>query len=302
MASITPEYMFIHIFVFQAAKCYSYLEKAVKRESVIMRDPFIVTDELPTTHVYFQRSTDIVSSRLQEKFGFMPERRPLSVSGDGNCLFNAVSVALCGAERYADELRVRTVIEMVMNAEKYKSSPSAKTYLTLAPNYKDACVECGRNGAYSSVWTIVALTSVIGRPIHSVYPPCNGTDGSNGFIVRSLNTTFLPDTNCKFEPIYIMWTSTTPKPRKGLWSPNHFVPLLALTDCPGIASVPQTDFSSQSPNYRQEFPDLASSMVTSRTLNRQKIPKLAKQKYSKRRKYEQSEIHDPSSSFDSKKS
>ena len=104
-----------------------FLEKAVEREreSVIMREPLVVTDELQTIHVYFQRSTDTVTMRLQEQYGLMLERRLLSVTGDGNCLFNAVSVALCGIERLADALHVRTVIEMVMSADKYKNSPNA---------------------------------------------------------------------------------------------------------------------------------------------------------------------------------
>ena len=169
-----------------------------------MREPFVVTDELPTIHVYFQRSTDTVTMRLQEQYGLM-----------------------------------------------------------------------------------------------LVYPSCNGTDGCNGFNVKSLNTTFLPDRHRKSEPIYIMWTSIMLKPRKGLWSPNHFVPLLALTDVPGIASVPQTDFSYQSPTYQQEFPDLTSSMKAKKTQKRQKMPQLIKKKNLKKSKhYEQDSEHDFSSSFE----
>ena len=73
-------------------------ESSRERESHHERAIF-VTDKLPTIHVYFQRSTDTVTLGLQEQYGLMLERRLLSVSGDGNCLFNAVSVALCGTER-----------------------------------------------------------------------------------------------------------------------------------------------------------------------------------------------------------
>ena len=249
-----------------------------------MRQPFVVGDQLPTTHVYIQRSIDTVSHIIKEKYGIMPLRKPLFVSGDGNCLFNAVSVSLCGSQRLAAELRVRTVIEMVMNADNYKHCSDAKTYLTLAPSYKEACVDCGRNGAFSSVWTIVALSTVIGRPIHSVYPPCNGTEGSNGFIYRSLNATFPNDGSSKVQPIYIMWTSTVHH-HKGLWSPNHFVPLIALTDVPGIptelSDPPQTNFSASSPTYQQDFPDLSSSLDLENSSKSQKLSNLSPKKDAK---------------------
>ena len=61
-------------------------------------------------------------------------------TGDGNCLFNAVSIALTG------------------------NSPSFNASL------EDCCTE----GAYSSIWTIMALSSVIGLPINSVYHAMNG--------------------------------------------------------------------------------------------------------------------------------
>ena len=73
-----------------------------------------------------------------------------------------MSVALCGSQKLASELCVRTVVEMVVNADKYKHCKDAKTYLSLEPSYKDACVECGKNGAYSNVWMMVVLASVIG--------------------------------------------------------------------------------------------------------------------------------------------
>lgn len=42
---------------------------------------------------------------------------PYYVSDNGNCLFNVVSVALCGTEDLAVELRVRSCIEMVIRKD-----------------------------------------------------------------------------------------------------------------------------------------------------------------------------------------
>ena len=218
------------------------------------------TSHYPCTYSEKYRHNDKNSRKVWKNFG----KKTTFASGDGNCLFNAKSVSLCGSQKLASELRVRTVVEMVVNADKYKHCKDAKTYLSLEPSYKDACVECGKN-----VWMMVVLASVIGRPIRSVYPPCNGTEGSIVFIYRSLNATFQTDKGSQAaQPIYIMWTSTIEFP-KGLWSPNNFVPCLALTDVPGIPckednSAPkqteETNFSTSSQSYNQNFPDLSSSL------------------------------------------
>ena len=81
-----------------------YLEKVVERESVIMRKSFVVTEELLTIHVYIQINIDTMTRRIQEKYGKKLER-PLFASCDGNCLFNAMSVALCGSQKLASECK-----------------------------------------------------------------------------------------------------------------------------------------------------------------------------------------------------
>ena len=70
-----------------------------------MRKTFIVTEGLPTIHVYIQRNIDTMTRRLQEKYGQILERRPLFLSGDGNCLFNAMSVTYVRAIKIASAVR-----------------------------------------------------------------------------------------------------------------------------------------------------------------------------------------------------
>ena len=169
---------------------------------------------------------------------------------------------------------------MVVNAGKYNHCKDAKSYLSLEPSYKDACVESGKNDAYLNVWMMVVLASVIGRLVRSMYPPCNGTEGSNSFIYRNLNATFQTDKGSEAaQPIYIMWTSTIECP-KGLWSPNHFVSCLAPTDVPGIPckedillpkQTEETNFSTSSQSYNQNFPDLSSSLEFSNSPKRRKL-------------------------------
>ena len=46
--------------------------------------------------------------------------RPLYVDGDGNCLFNALSVLLVGSRVLSVELHVRTCLELVTHGPVYK--------------------------------------------------------------------------------------------------------------------------------------------------------------------------------------
>ena len=46
--------------------------------------------------------------------------------GDGNCLYNGCSIALCGNETLASHLRCLTSIEMYLNAKYYVSHPLIK--------------------------------------------------------------------------------------------------------------------------------------------------------------------------------
>lgn len=46
----------------------------------------------------------------------------IHTSMDGNCLFNAMSRALYGDERHHSQLRLRAVIEMILNIHFYESS------------------------------------------------------------------------------------------------------------------------------------------------------------------------------------
>ena len=43
---------------------------------------------------------------------------------NGNCLFSTFSVALCGDNRYVDDLRILTAIELYLNSEFYSKHPS----------------------------------------------------------------------------------------------------------------------------------------------------------------------------------
>ena len=93
---------------------------------------------------------------------------PAAVQGDGNCRFRAVSLALYGDETYHSLLRLLASIESLLNASFYDHT-SSEYY---EPFKVDACLvvsECDmvRNGAYSDMLTVLAVSSVIQKPIQT---------------------------------------------------------------------------------------------------------------------------------------
>ncbi|XP_074652770.1 uncharacterized protein LOC141907100 [Tubulanus polymorphus] len=151
---------------------------------------------------------------------------PADVSGDGNCLFNAVSVGLCGCEDLATELRVRTCIEMVENSDFYQTRSIEFGFDLISPSFADACIACAIHNSYSSMLTIQALATVIDRRIRSVYPSVNGLlDNRVPIMNHILNPRKNLTGTLRQAPLLVMWT-THSELKPGHWNPDHFAPLL----------------------------------------------------------------------------
>lgn len=120
---------------------------------------------------------------------------PYKVSDNGSCLFNSVSLSLCGSQDMTTELRVRTCIEMVMKKSQITSLPIAKHVTWVSPNYVISVMDCASERGWSSIWTIFALAEAIGKPVQSVYLPLNG---KNDFSYKFLNLSAIPR-NCTDE-------------------------------------------------------------------------------------------------------
>ena len=155
--------------------------------------------------------------------GGIPGRMPAAVPANGNCLFNALSVAIAGNISLATELRVRTCIEMVENRNDYPKKHKQSGIDLVSPDYKEAMYECAVNCKFSSAWTLSAASVMLNTRIVSVFPPVNGLMDKT---ISILNTTFATKKEGSHRaPIVIMWSSVTP-PSSGTWTPDHFVPLL----------------------------------------------------------------------------
>ena len=117
------------------------------------------------------------------------------------------------------ELRVRTCIEMVKNENRYKNHPKSNDFMLLSPTYETACLEFAFHRGWSSIWTIIALSNVIGKNINSTYPPMNG---KKDHAYNTLNFVIEP-TIASNDTIHVVTKQT--KHCNGVWTRNHFAPV-----------------------------------------------------------------------------
>jgi len=101
---------------------------------------------------------------------------PSSVGGDGNCLFRAISFALYGHENCYMQLRLLTAIETLTNRDVYDTAspdfyaPYAADSCLVLSDYASFAVETARNGSDSDMLTVLALSSVVQKPIQTRWP------------------------------------------------------------------------------------------------------------------------------------
>ncbi|XP_071958450.1 uncharacterized protein [Antedon mediterranea] len=198
------------------------LDSGVQMEKILLRDKpeFNVQHTLQKGKYVIDR----VARSILKKYAKHITSFPVAIERDGNCLFSALSVAVHGNATKAAELRTRTAIEMVSHRKFYQSVHVRSGILLVSPDLEEACLDCAQNGCYSSAWTIHAASSVLGRPIRSIYPPVNGLHDR---CYEIMDRTFSPRILIDSSDVTIMWSGENPSGRKA-WIPNHFVPLLRL--------------------------------------------------------------------------
>ncbi len=181
--------------------------------------------------------------------------KAILTTADGNCLFNAASLALCGCEKLSVELRVRTAIELATNTEYYKNHPvvmncglktesgkpwaiSSIYYATILGTLSSKVFEKSRfhvailneimtttqNKSFSGLLQIMGLASAIGCQIHMIYPDTKHR------MLSLLNGVYSPrevSSINNHRSIVIMWTSKSGWPdRSKMFTVDHFVPML----------------------------------------------------------------------------
>ena len=104
-------------------------------------------------------------------------RAPILTTGDGNCFFNAVSIATSGNELLALQLRIRCAIEMAVNVEAHKAvliNMHERIIASVGTEYYLASIECAQRNKYTSATAFSPMATVLRKTIKSGYPMVNG--------------------------------------------------------------------------------------------------------------------------------
>lgn len=151
---------------------------------------------------------------------------PVTVGADGNCFFRSVSMSLYGTENYHEHLRLRAFIEVAQNRDFYDCN-SDKFYAPfkgdnrlLLLSFSELCRVLATPGAYVDMLAVLAVSSVICRPIQTFWPlVCqSGDDSPFNQLVVGRNVSAGPGV------VNIMWTDSVYRSGSNL-QVNHFVPL-----------------------------------------------------------------------------
>ncbi|XP_078586291.1 uncharacterized protein LOC144868192 [Branchiostoma floridae x Branchiostoma japonicum] len=203
--------------------------------------------ELPCTVNNVQHNIDYVALDLYPTDADY-NYTPVNTAGDGNCLYRAASIGICGEDTLYMELRTRTVLEMIHNIAIYTNetsnmdllraeseivlqnyapfSANSGDYNTSDPiaimalyieDIKSAC----QNRSWGNAWHMAALASAIHRPIVSIYPQYNAR------FRHLFNRTFEPLQNDGLQPIHIMWSRCSGRSGRQ-FQPDHFVACLLI--------------------------------------------------------------------------
>ncbi|XP_069572297.1 vertnin [Brachyistius frenatus] len=196
---------------------------------------------------------------------------PLSCNGEGNLLFDTVSMLLVGNTGLGLELQVRTVVEMVLWKRYYLSGMTDSKMMLQAVRFSlcaeesedmlnlpgtvleaifDADVKASCfSGSYSNMWHLYALSSVLQFNIISIYPMYNLK--IRPYFNRVIRPRTLPK-DSEPQTIHIMWSGMLQS--EMLFKPNYFVAL-----------VQECDLTFGSPNSEQK----ASSVKSEELLNQE---------------------------------
>ena len=151
---------------------------------------------------------DIMTKCNLNSFGI-----PSLATGDGNCLFNSVSIALTGMEK---------MVRLSLNARTYQAREDFNHIIRHSPEFDESLLSCCKDGEYSSIWTIMALSAVIGLSIQTLYPAMNGPKDTTP---HALSKLFSTDENRHREIVTVLWSRMGPW-QCPTWTANHFVPVL----------------------------------------------------------------------------
>ena len=167
-----------------------------------------------------------------------------AATGDGNCLFNSISLSLFSNESYTHFLRLISLVYLVKNVEVLKQQK-----IFGCQNISSSILELSRPGVWSDMLHIYCAAHALHIEISSLYPPLNGMCDVN--IFKQPHFFQPPNAKCSIE---IMWSGPT---IGSYFLPNHFVPVSAVDNGEFVpVSLATADTGTNNSNCVVRKPDL----------------------------------------------
>ena len=218
-------------------KVLQQLEKA-GQESLETLSSFVSSNPLPG-FIYPKRPSELQFEYDLLSTSMIPQDTMHTLvaaytKGDGNCLYNSLSMLMAGDCSYAEELRCRVLYELIReNDLDCKASDDCLYYDTPSKEYLH---NMARPNTFSGVIEVMAAANVLGADIACHYPDVNHR------IRPYFNKTFkagVKRRNAIKMHIMITRAGSMRDHRVAYWNPDHFVCL-----------VPRQFVKSYSPWYQ----------------------------------------------------
>jgi hypothetical protein len=165
-------------------------------------------------------SLKLIKKYLRDMISFIP----LKTTGDGSCLYNAISLYLFGHEKFALELRLRAATYQIIHEKELKvlqknSSWGENCYVDFDKEVEETLNRSG----YGSSLTIEVLARVTQIKISAVFPYIEGYTGFHHKI--ELTASFNAHAKHTKKNAILMWTSMEDVGK--YFRVNHFVPIVS---------------------------------------------------------------------------
>ena len=169
----------------------------------------------------------------------------IKTKGDGNCLFRAVSLLLCGNDSLHVELRLRTVIELCLNDRIYlgdraperreeiieRMKEEQQVTLTiddrlLLSSFEQDVLAMAKENGWATIYGLEALSTVINKNILSICPNMMRSGLRNTYHKVIEPAMGLVSDGATGPPVCILWGKDGHIDISKLLHPNHFLPVV----------------------------------------------------------------------------
>ena len=171
---------------------------------------------------------DTIATQILKRYHpiILETHTPVNVTGDGNCLFRAMSMGLFGTENYYMLIRLLTTIETSLNENHYNYEHAEFVDHFHDPrlffySYDKVLEDVSKDSSYCGMMAISAISAALDEAITSYCPPTQGAYFLTEPLPRTVRGRNVSER--QLPKITLMWTTSFIPKSVTDFRPNHFV-------------------------------------------------------------------------------